>query len=238
MKIKKISFSIFLLFLFPLFSCSFRAESQTIAKITANTNVVYVLENDHYVPFLIADSDYKGNVLLLRKNLLPQSRAMNSYIAYYPESEIDLFLTEEYLPQLSNVNIVPIEIEVTSEEALGLCGTEILTIQRQVFLLSLSEIGITSSTAAQEGSVIDLFRNEDHYVALNNNNAPASWSLRTPNTYYRSCFYGVGPDGKIGSGNAFDKNGIRPAFCVSPTQKLEQRSDILPGEAVYVLISS
>ena len=41
----------------------------------------------------------------------------------------------------------------------------------------------------------------------------SSWWLRTPNTYYLSCTYVIGANNKIGTTNAYDKNGVRPAFC-------------------------
>ena len=46
-----------------------------------------------------------------------------------------------------------------------------------------------------------------------------------PNTYYTSCVYVIGANNKIGFSNAYDKNGVRPAFCVPGDCKMETDQD-------------
>lgn len=48
----------------------------TLEKISYDKSkenpVVYIKENGEYVPYLVLTSDYGGNVLLLRENVLPE----------------------------------------------------------------------------------------------------------------------------------------------------------------------
>lgn len=68
------------------------------------------------------------------------------------------------------------------------------------------------------------FEKEEQRIVLKENQK-SSWWLRTPNTYYTSCVYVIGANNKIGFSNAYDKNGVRPAFCVPGDCKMETDQD-------------
>ena len=57
-------------------------------------------------------------------------------------------------------------------------------------------------------------------ATTNNGKFTVSWWLRSADSTYDSCVYAVGPEGEIGSTNAYDMNGIRPAFCVDGKQEI------------------
>jgi hypothetical protein len=199
--------------------------------------VIYISENGNYTSFLVLTDDYSGNVLLLREEPLTISLPFNKYSSFYENSEIDIYLNSEYLVQLDGVQayIPQTNIEITHESAIGLSGNSKTTITRKVFLLSCAELGVdTSVNASTEGKTLEYFQNSKNRIAKINGIA-TSWWLRTPNTYYLSCVYGIGADGKIGFGNAYDKNGIRPAFCLDRSMCIETRSDIIRGQSVYTI---
>lgn len=204
---------------------------------THNETLVYIKENNQYIPFLVLTDDYNSNTLLLRKEVLDKPRGINEYISFYKNSEIDQYLNDEYLQSLLNIEkyIAVSDVEVTDEEALGKSGDETITIQRKVFLLSCNEVDINFSVnIASEGKELDYFKNEDNRKAYNNG-TPVSWWLRTPNTYYLSCTYIVGDNNKIGYTNAYDNNGIRPAFCIRSDSPIELKRGIVNNQSVYVL---
>ena len=213
-----------------------------IGEISFDSNykgepIVYILENDNYVPFIVVTNNYNGNTLLLRRDILPTACRVNDYSGYYKDSVIDKFLNFEYLSTLSSINnsIILSSISITSESALGVSGSEVENIDRKVFLLSLYEIGInTSINAGAEGVPMEYFEKIKNRIAYTDGVA-RSWWLRSPNTYYFSCVYGVGANGRIGNGNAFDENGIRPALCVPSTLPISVREDISENNSVYVL---
>lgn len=61
-------------FAFLLCGCGKKANL-TLEKIAYNksdaNSIVYLKENNEYIPYLVLTADYNGNALLLRKNLLP-----------------------------------------------------------------------------------------------------------------------------------------------------------------------
>ena len=98
-------------------------------------------------------------------------------------------------------------------------------LKRKIFLLAYSEVMEDQNiNAASEGTFLRFFEKEEQRIVLKENQK-SSWWLRTPNTYYTSCVYVIGANNKIGFSNAYDKNGVRPAFCVPGDCKMETDQD-------------
>ncbi|MBQ9493173.1 MAG: hypothetical protein IJR54_05495 [Oscillibacter sp.] len=201
-------------------------------------DAIYLPEQGRYVPFLVLSADYAGNALLLRRDVLPEFRPLNDYSAAYPDSALDRFLNTEYLQRLDLARpfIQPVEITVTDENALGVSGDTVRTVTREIFLLSCAETGFTELyNAGKEGTALSYFDAPEHRIAYRENGPAVSWWLRTPDTYYLSAAYGIGPDGTLGSGNAYNENGVRPAFCVPPDAQAFPTTDIVRGQTLYFL---
>lgn len=82
-----------------LVSCV-RSQETYISKLKStlsNYETVYILENDSYVPYIIISDNYSGNTLLLRENILDDSRRFNEYSSLYENSEIDVFLNNSFI---------------------------------------------------------------------------------------------------------------------------------------------
>ena len=108
---------------------------------------------------------------------------------------------------------------------MGVSGTGTKSIKRKIFLLAYSEVMEDHNiNAASEGTFLRFFEKEEQRIVLKENQK-SSWWLRTPNTYYTSCVYVIGANNKIGFSNAYDKNGVRPAFCVPGDCKMETDQD-------------
>ena len=199
---------------------------------------VYLPENGKYAPFLVLSADYGGNALLLRRDVLPEFRPFNDYSAVYADSAVDRYLNGEYATQLDAIAdlIQASEIVVTDADALGVSGTAVGTLTRKIFLLSCAETGFTSLVnAGKEGSALAYFSATENRTARRENGPAVSWWLRTPDTYYLSAAYAIGPDGTLGSGNAFNENAVRPALCVPADAEALPTTDILDGQTVYFL---
>ena len=66
---------------------------------------VYIKEDGKYVPFLVIDNGYeKGSTLLLREEILAETKRMNEYSSYYKDSEIDRFLNGSYYENLKEIH--------------------------------------------------------------------------------------------------------------------------------------
>jgi len=195
---------------------------------------VYIKEDGKYVPFLVIDNGYeKGSTLLLREEILAETKRMNEYSSYYKDSEIDRFLNGSYYENLKEIHslIESTAVEIVKDEAIGSTGDGKEKINRNVFLLSANELGFDME---KEGKRLGYFSNPDNRICHLNGES-ASWLLRTPNTWERSVVCCLTYDGALGSWNAYAKCGIRPAFCVDSLAKIKKKAGIVEGKEVFVL---
>ena len=195
---------------------------------------VYIKEDGKYVPFLVIDNGYKeGSTLLLREEILTETKKMNEYSSYYKDSEIDRFLNGSYYENLKEIHslIESTAVEIYSDASIGCSGDETENINRNIFLLSDKEL---SYGYGIEGKALRYFRNPDNRLSYLDG-TPMGWLLRTPVTSYLSAVCEVSFDGKLSLGNSFGKHGIRPAFCVDSLAKIKKKEGIIDGKKVYVM---
>lgn len=224
--------------------CKYRSDQKesvrpvTIGELanpdSKNENCVYVRENGKYVPFLAITNNYEdGYTLLLRKEILEEEHRMNDYSSFYQGSEIDTFLSSDYFNELEDIRkkIKNVSIAIVDKNSIGSSGSDTINIKRHVFLLSARELcyGVEN-----EGRELEYFNIPDHRIA-EYHGEPASWLLRTPSTFYLSAVCGIAQDGQLSSANAYDKFGIRPAFCVDSAEKIIVKEGIVNEKKVYVI---
>ena len=199
---------------------------------------VYIQEAEGYVPYIVLSDDYNGNSLLLRKYIMDEGMRMNEYYAYYEGCEMDRFLNKtfyENLPTQTKDIIVNTDVEVVAA-GYSYAGHRIKKIERKVFLLSTTELGVDlPHTAGKEGRAIDYFEQPDVRIAYTKDEEISAWWLRSVDILYDSCFYGISGKGQAGSANAYDFYGVRPAFCVSGDTPISANSDLCEGKIVYVI---
>ncbi len=241
-----------LLFLLALCSCS-QAPVQELWELAYDNlpkkeRLVYLVENGAYEPYIVLTKDYYGNVLLLRKYVMDERRAFNIYHAdgfndaYYPDSWMDRFLSDDFYDMLSPVTqskIVAVDIDITTKESIGIGREEMEKITRKVFLLSYYEItGFDSPVSANEGIVLSYFtdmpKSEDRIGYFKNGESMNFW-LRTPNTGFDSMIYNVSDsEGMIGPSQVINELGVRPVFCMSGDTKVFQK-EVEGLGSVYVI---
>ena len=195
---------------------------------------VYIKEDGKYVPFLVIDNGYeKGSTLLLREEILAETKRMNEYSSYYKDSEIDRYLNGSYYENLKEIHslIESTAVEIVKDEAIGSTGDGTEKINRNVFLLSAYELGFDME---KEGKRLGYFSIPDNRICYLSGES-VSWLLRTPNTWEHSVVCCLTYDGALGSWNAYAKCGIRPAFCVDSLAKIKKKAGIVEGKEVYVL---
>ncbi len=222
-------------------------KEQTLKDIAFDVNkkagyTVYIEENSTFVPYLVLTSNYNGQALLLRKELLNEAHTFNDdsygYSGYYKDSSIDKFLNSDFLstldPQIQN-SIVSSEITITSKSSLGVTGTDTESIVRKVFLLSYTELGFSLYGAInKEGKPLKYFDDTNNRIAFSDKEA-SSWWLRSSETWGSNTACGIGPEGSCGYGSVDAENGVRPAFCLKNTQLIEKSEKVLTGQIVYVI---
>ena len=213
--------------------------------------VVYLKENGEYEPYLVLDSDYGENVLLLRQYLLNETRPYKEnekhgwqwgeFGSYYPESTIDDFLNTEFLDTLDNSvrnAIVESDIEVTDKSCYGSYDRNSLTISRKVFLISLEELGYDAEslyTAVKEGKNLKYFT--DNYrrrTTTKSNGDKCPYWTRTPHLW-DTCRVSTIGDDMMGAGAADINSGVRPAFCIKKGTPVTESTEIRKLKKVYVI---
>ena len=238
--------------------CEKKAEvyhtlSQLAYDESEDDNPVVYLRDDNdnstYAPYLVLTSDYNGNVLLLRKNLLPEEMPYKEhdwgwsgeYGSYYEESTIDAYLNTEFLDSLSSVTrecIADSTIEVTDMEYYDEWNYKTHMISRKVFLLSSTELGVLGmeSVTAKEGLPLSYFDGKmyDRKVAGFADGRKIPYWMRTPDLWETCLVLTIGVTA-IGVGSAEVYGGIRPAFCMGKQTAVRLSSDIVQGETVYVI---
>lgn len=227
------------------------ATLEQLAYDQARKNmVVYLKEEDTYIPYLVVTSNYQGNVLLLRQNLLEKTMpykenklvgwSSDQYGSYYEESSIDQFLNTQFLETLSETvkeSIISSSIEVTYKESYFGDVRKVHTISRDVFLLSAQELDLKIEyTAAKEGIPLKYFKDEEYVKKIANlpDGSKCAYWTRTPDLFETYLVITVGPHA-CSSGTADICSGVRPAFCLSKMTKVKKRNDIVEGQTVYVI---
>ncbi|MDQ2085345.1 DUF6273 domain-containing protein [Herbivorax sp. ANBcel31] len=221
-------------------------------KIEENDYTVYIEENDEFVPYLVLTSDYNGNTMLLRKYVLEEERPYNedSQKVFYENSLVDKFLNDEYIKTLSDFiqdNIVNTKVLVTRTfiNNIGNVDVEAYPIERKIFLISYTELGLERISVAKEGKSLEYFEHKKSYSAYAyEGREERIWYLRTP--YLSSsgdAVWVVGIDGTLGGKGILEfggegglaKSSVRPAFCVNNSLLIVESKEVIDGETVYVV---
>lgn len=246
----------FIFFTIIFFACGCGKKADTTLEQIAydeskDNPVVYIKENNDYVPYLVLTSDYNGNVLLLRKNLLSETRPYKEhgagwshfeYGSYYEESSIDEFLNTEFFNSLSECtrkSIVESTIEVTDKESYDKWNYKTHMICRKVFLLSSIELGvegIDGYVTTAEGTPLKYFKKKDisaKRACLPDGTKHPYWT-RTPNLWESSIVVTIGVE-SYGDGTADVDSGVRPAFCMDKETILKESSHVMEGTTVYII---
>lgn len=198
----------------------YQAFTGTPLSEYAPGSIVKISESGTPVNFLVLCHDYpaQGRTLLLRKDLYNQQPWNTSGVNTYVNSSIDTWLSNAYLNMLAvNVRdqIAPVSIEYTP----GGGNNTVTTLNRQVFLLSYTEVCFSGSPRANvEGEAIPYLNSNETRLALLNG-VGTRWMLRTPVTDGTTLAWGVHSDGSFSTGynQVTLAVGSRPAFTLPST---------------------
>ena len=253
MKIKKflLGCALVLTAFTALTACGGTGNAKTIKDLAYNKTKqeqsVYINEDGAYVPYIVVTDDYKGNTLLLRKNVdytYRYNKAGIKYASYYGDSDVDKYLDTNIYQKYEGpvkANIVNTEVEIETKNAIETHEEETETISRKVFLLSMYELGgETVYVAAEEGDKLDYFKNDKSRIAYDSAGTAKQYFTRSAAYQERNNIFGVDTEGVLGMGgisgmNGAYEGGLRPAFCMKSDTAIETRSDIIDGQDVYVI---
>lgn len=182
-------------------------------------SIVKLKENGVLVDFYVAKHDYEnglngsGRTLVVRKDCYDTRQWHTSNVNAYATSAIDTWLNSTY-KNLLDADIRGVIGTTKIKYTPGNGNTTVGTLERAIFLLSVTELGRSASYANTEGTALSIASSLQ--IAYLNGSAVVQWtrSPRTGNTYYACC---LDTNGLVGSSSCYGTLGSRPAFTLPST---------------------
>lgn len=182
-------------------------------------SIVKLKENGVLVDFYVAKHDYEnglngsGRTLVVRKDCYDTRQWHTSNVNAYATSAIDTWLNSTY-KNLLDADIRGVIGTTKIKYTPGNGNTTVGTLERAIFLLSVTELGKTASYANTEGTALSIASSLQ--IAYLNGSAVVQWT-RSPNTDYANsaCYLDTGGD--VSSSRCSSTCGSRPAFTLPST---------------------
>ena len=182
-------------------------------------SIVKLKENGVLVDFYVAKHDYEnglngsGRTLVVRKDCYDTRQWHTSNVNAYATSAIDTWLNSTY-KNLLDADIRGVIGTTKIKYTPGNDNTTVGTLERAIFLLSVTELGRNASYANTEGTALSIASSLQ--IAYLNGSAVVQWT-RSPYTYntYYACY--LSTDGNVNNNVCNNTNGSRPAFTLPST---------------------
>ena len=182
-------------------------------------SIVKLKENGVLVDFYVAKHDYEnglngsGRTLVVRKDCYDTRQWHTSNVNAYATSAIDTWLNNTY-KNLLDADIRGVIGTTKIKYTPGNGNTTVGTLERAIFLLSVTELGKTASYANTEGTALSIASSLQ--IAYLNGSAVVQWT-RSPYTDNTSNAYCLYTDGDVYGNSCNYTHGSRPAFTLPST---------------------
>ena len=182
-------------------------------------SIVKLKENGVLVDFYIAKHDYEnglngsGRTLVVRKDCYDTRQWHTSNVNAYATSAIDTWLNNTY-KNLLDADIRGVIGTTKIKYTPGNGNTTVGTLERAIFLLSVTELGKTASYANTEGTALSIASSLQ--IAYLNGSAVVQWT-RSPHANSTNFAYGLDTNGDVSHSSCGSTLGSRPAFTLPST---------------------
>lgn len=182
-------------------------------------SIVKLKENGVLVDFYVAKHDYEnglngsGRTLVVRKDCYDTRQWHTSNVNAYATSAIDTWLNSTY-KNLLDADIRGVIGTTKIKYTPGNGNTTVGTLERAIFLLSVTELGRSASYANTEGTALSIASSLQ--IAYLNGSAVVQWT-RSPYTLNTSLAYFLNTSGNVNSNLCNYAYGSRPAFTLPST---------------------
>ena len=182
-------------------------------------SIVKLKENGVLVDFYVAKHDYEnglngsGRTLVVRKDCYDTRQWHTSNVNAYATSAIDTWLNSTY-KNLLDADIRGVIGTTKIKYTPGNGNTTVGTLERAIFLLSVTELGRSASYANTEGTALSIASSLQ--IAYLNGSAVVQWT-RSPSTSSANYAYYLSTSGDVNSVNCNITHGSRPAFTLPST---------------------
>lgn len=203
-------------------------------------SIIQLKENGKLVSFYVAKHNYEnslngmGRTLVVRKDCYDSRQWHSSNVNAYASSAIDSWLNSTY-KNLLDADIRGVIGTTKIKYTPGNGSTTVGTLERAIFLLSVTELGKTASYANTEGSALDIASTLQ--IAYMNGSACVQWT-RSPLTNganYACCLVS---SGDVGSHYCTNTRGSRPAFTLPSTLSVSDDGTVSVNTAPTITSST
>lgn len=182
-------------------------------------SIVKLKENGVLVDFYVAKHDYEnglngsGRTLVVRKDCYDTRQWHTSNVNAYATSAIDTWLNNTY-KNLLDADIRGVIGTTKIKYTPGNGNTTVGTLERAIFLLSVTELGKTASYANTEGTALSIASSLQ--IAYLNGSAVVQWT-RSPSTGSTNYAYYLYTNGGVSNDSCNYTYASRPAFTLPST---------------------
>lgn len=182
-------------------------------------SIVKLKENGVLVDFYVAKHDYEnglngsGRTLVVRKDCYDTRQWHTSNVNAYATSAIDTWLNSTY-KNLLDADIRGVIGTTKIKYTPGNGNTTVGTLERAIFLLSVTELGRSASYANTEGTALSIASSLQ--IAYLNGSAVVQWT-RSPFMNDAGYAYCLVTDGGVVGSGCYRTYGSRPAFTLPST---------------------
>ena len=182
-------------------------------------SIVKLKENGVLVDFYVAKHDYEnglngsGRTLVVRKDCYDTRQWHTSNVNAYATSAIDTWLNSTY-KNLLDADIRGVIGTTKIKYTPGNGNTTVGTLERAIFLLSVTELGRSASYANTEGTALSIASSLQ--IAYLNGSAVVQWT-RSPSTGDTNYACYLVTSGNVNGNYCYDTHGSRPAFTLLST---------------------
>lgn len=182
-------------------------------------SIVKLKENGVLVDFYVAKHDYEnglngsGRTLVVRKDCYDTRQWHTSNVNAYATSAIDTWLNSTY-KNLLDADIRGVIGTTKIKYTPGNGNTAVGTLERAIFLLSVTELGRSASYANTEGTALSIASSLQ--IAYLNGSAVVQWTRSPYTSSTRVACYSY-TDGNVYNGSCNCTYGSRPAFTLPST---------------------
>ena len=182
-------------------------------------SIVKLKENGVLVDFYVAKHDYEnglngsGRTLVVRKDCYDTRQWHTSNVNAYATSAIDTWLNSTY-KNLLDADIRGVIGTTKIKYTPGNGNTTVGTLERAIFLLSVTELGRSASYANTEGTALSIASSLQ--IAYLNGSAVVQWT-RSPSTNGTGSACCLDSSGNVGYNLCYSTFGSRPAFTLPST---------------------
>ena len=192
-------------------------------------SIIKINENGKPVEFYVAKHDYEaelngtGRTLVVRKDCYDKRYWDRNNVSAYATSTINTWLNGDYKGLFST----KLQAQIGSTKfkySPGNGDSYVSTLERAIFLLSLTELGRSANHANTEGAALSIASSLQ--IAYLNTSTVVQWP-RSPYTNTNDYAYYLDTSGDVGGSYCNGTYGSRPCFTLPSTIKIDKNGRVI-----------